>query len=439
MFSEVLILSLVFLVLLVVAILFLRQSFRGRLESTAREADVYRTQADALRSDNQRLTLSELDLTRRLAETSAQKQAMEERIVTHSAEMEEMKKQFRTEFENLANEILERKSTKFTELNKENIDRLLKPLGQNIETFQKRVNEVYSADGKDRASLVEQIKMLVEMNNKTREEAHNLAEALKGNSKVQGDWGEMILERILESSGLKEGREYRVQDVIRDEDGATAKSEQGRMMRPDVVIYYPDNRKIVVDAKVSLKAYADYANASDDAARESHLAEHIASIKRHVDELSAKKYQDYIDSVDFVMMFVPNESAAMVAMGRDSSLWDYAYAKRVIMISPTNLISSLKIIADLWKREDQSRNAQKIAKKGADLYDKLAGFVENFTAIGAAIERSQSAYEKALGQLRDGKGNLLRRAEEMRKLGLKPSKSLTTNETIEEEEEEDEI
>ena len=241
---------------------------------------------------------------------------------------------------------------------------------------------------------------------------------------MQGNWGEMILESILEKSGLKKGEEYYAQEFLVDENGNRIRNEQQSYMQPDIVVAYPGGRKIIIDSKVSLNAYVRYIEAETDDIRIVAEKEHVISIKQHIDELSRKAYQDYVESLDFVMMFIPTEPAYILAMQLDSSLWDYAYRKRILLISPTNLIASLKVVADLWKREYQSRNAIEIAKRGAALYDKFAGFVETLQDVGKNIERSQKAYDKAFSQLKEGNGNLIRQAEMLKELGVKAQKEL---------------
>jgi len=283
---------------------------------------------------------------------------------------------------------------------------------------------VYDKESKERFSLGEKIKDLVELNQKISEEANNLAKALKGSSKTQGDWGEMILENILEQSGLVKDREYFVQEFLKDEDGNFIKNPEGRKLQPDVIIRYPDDRKVIIDSKVSLTAYARYTNTEDPEQQQKAVREHVLSVRKHIDELSNKNYQDFTTTLDFVMMFVPNEPAYFLALQNDPELWDYAYRKRIILISPTNLIAALKLIADLWKREYQNRNALEIAERGAALYDKFVGFVDNLQNIGIHIEKTQKSYESAMSQLKDGRGNLIGQAEKLRTLGVKAKKRL---------------
>ena len=304
------------------------------------------------------------------------------------------------------------------------MESILKPLNEKLSEFKVKVEETYDKESKQRFSLEERIRELVSLNHQISEDANNLTKALKGNSKIQGNWGEMILESILEKSGLKKGEEYFTQEILTNEKGERILNDENKALQPDVVIVYPGGRKIIVDSKVSLNGYVKYVESETDQERLSAEKEHILSVKKHIDELSSKSYQDYIDSLDFVMMFVPNEPAYILAMQLDSSIWDYAYRKRILLISPTNLIASLKVVADLWKREYQSRNAQEIARRGSILYDKFVGFVETLQDVGKNMERTQRSYDKALMQLRDGNGNLIRQAEMLKDLGVKSQKDL---------------
>ena len=262
------------------------------------------------------------------------------------------------------------------------------------------------------------------MNQQISEEAHNLTQALKGSSKTQGDWGEMILETILENSGLEKGREFFVQEFLRDEAGNTITGADGKKMQPDVLIKYPDGRNVIVDSKVSLTAYERYMAAETDEESESTVKQHLQSVKKHIDELSAKNYDNYTDSLDFVMMFIPVEPAYFLVMKQDSNIWNYAYKKKILLISPTNLIAALKLVADLWKREHQNRNAFEIAERGGKLYDKFVSFAENMEDIGSNINRAQKSYDTALNQLKDGKGNLIGQVEKLKELGVKAQKTI---------------
>lgn len=345
-------------------------------------------------------------------------------IELQKKEMEAIRKQFNLEFEQIASKILEEKSEKFTNLNKYNLDAILKPLGENINSFRKKVEEVYITEAKERFSLGQEVKNLRELNDRLSSEANNLTQALRGDSKMQGDWGQVILENILERSGLTEGREYFVQEYLKDPDGNYYTGENGSRMQPDVIVVYPDKRKVIIDAKVSLTAYVNYTGSSDLTDQKKFIGEHLRSVRKHIDELSRKNYQDYADTLDFVMMFIPNEPAYMLALRHEESLWQYAYEKKILLISPTNLIAALKLIVDLWKREYQNRNAIEIAERGASLYDKFVNFVDSLTDIEIHLDRARRSYENAYGQLKAGRGNLIGQTEKLRELGVKAKKVL---------------
>lgn len=375
-------------------------------------------------AEKEDLVQNQIKYISEIAQLKAQLQSKEELLIRQQEELLNMRNQLNKDFQVLANQILEEKTQRFTTTNKENIEAILKPLNEKLVEFKSKVEETYDKESKQRFSLEERIRELVALNNQISTDANNLTKALKGNNKIQGNWGEMILESILEKSGLKKGEEYYVQETIKDEFGRTIQSNEGNRMQPDIIVSYPGGRKIVIDSKVSLTAYVRYIEAETDEEKAVAEKEHILSVKQHIDELSKKSYQDYIESLDFVMMFIPTEPAYILAMQLDSNLWDYAYKKRILLISPTNLIASLKVVADLWKREYQSRNAQEIAKRGAMLYDKFVAFVDTLQDVGKNIDRSQKSYDRAFSQLKDGNGNLIRQAEMLKELGIKSKKEL---------------
>lgn len=361
-----------------------------------------------------------------LATATANNEALREKQAAQLKEMEELNKRFNTEFENIANKILETKTEKFTKLNSDNLKNILEPFEKNIEEFKKQVDEVYKSESKERFSLGEKVKELAELNKVISEEAHNLTKALKGEAKTQGVWGQMILESILERSGLVKGREYFMEYQLTDDNGNPLRSDaEGKKMRPDAVIKYPDNRHVIIDSKVSLNAFTRLLAATDAEVQKHELESHITAIKNHIISLSTKGYDDYNKALDFVMMFIPSEPAYIAALQGDAGLWEFAYDKRILLLNPTNLITSLKILVDLWKREQQNLNAQRIAERGAKLYDKFVGFIENLEEIGAHLDKASEKYGQAYKQLSTGNDNLVAQATKLKELGLKTKKQLT--------------
>jgi len=381
--------------------------------------------AEILREELQVVKKDALTSSRQLATQTANNEALQEKLATQKEEMEALNKKFNTEFENIANRILDTKTEKFTELNKTNLHLILEPLGKNITEFKTKVEEVYQKESEQRFSLGEKVKELAELNKKISEEAHNLTRALKSESKTQGGWGEMILENILQRSGLVKGREYTIEEQLLDEHGNPMRSDsEDKKMRPDAIIKYPDNRHVIIDSKVSLNAFVRCVEATDENTRIAELGEHVSSIKRHINTLSAKGYDDYNKSLDFVMLFVPSEPAYIAALQADPELWNYAYDRRILLLSPTNLITSLKLIADLWKREYQNLNANEIAERGAKLYDKFVGFVDNLKDVGDHLDKAKNKYGEAYKQLATGNDNLVLQATKLKDLGLKTKKHL---------------
>ena len=342
---------------------------------------------------------------------------------------------YKIEFKNVANEILDQKSKSLEETSTKNIKTLLDPLNKDLKDFKEKVDKVYSDEARERHSLEGQVKRLVDSSAQVSQQAENLTNALKGNVKQQGNWGEMILSSILENSGLTENREYFLQEFIKDKSGEIIKDENGYALQPDVTIHYPDERKVIVDSKVSLVAWERYMSVTDPNDQKQALETHIKSLKAHIDGLSKKNYPKYAKALDHVILFVPIEPAFLEAVKKDTGLWKYAYDKKVLIVGPTNLLLVLKIVADIWQIEKQSKNAIEIAEKAGELYDKLLGFVESMEDVGAGLKKANHNYEKAMGQLSTGKGNAIKKAEELRALGADtkkqfPERLIDNNEII---------
>ena len=349
---------------------------------------------------------------------------MEMLTAKYEQQNEALRQEMMLQFNVLASDVLKRNSESLKEANSEQIDALLRPLKENIESFKKTISEGYVKETSSRKLLEVQIERLVKLNETIGEEARNLTSALKGNSKVQGDWGEMILETLLENAGLERGINFETQ-LTRDSGGNVLKNDEGKLLRPDVLIKLPDNHSIIVDSKVSLTAFVDYCNAEDENVRIVAGKKHLQSVYAHIDELYAKMYQNNLKgAADYVMMFIPNESAYIAAVQLDINLWKYAYERGVIIVSPTHLFSVMSIVSQLWRQDKQNRNAMMIAERGGKLYDKLVLFMDSFEKVGKSIDDAMTSYNKSFNQLRTGKGNVLRQAEDMKNLGAKASKSL---------------
>lgn len=359
-----------------------------------------------------------------LSYTKIENGKLAERIRITDEEKEKIRIEAENRFKLLANEIFEDKTKKFKETSEARLSEILNPLKENIELFKKTITDNYTTEAKERYSLQERIKELIELNHTIGKEAKDLTQALKGNSKMQGDWGEMILENILEKSGLTRDQEFFIQTST-NEDGKTIRNEDGRLLRPDVIVKFPDGKILVIDSKVSLTAYVNYINCDTPELQEQYIKQHLSSIRSHISELRNKRYQDFVGgNTDFVMMFVPNEAAYITAMQHDSGLWQEAYDSRVVIISPTHLISVLKLIYQLWSHDKQTRNAINIAEESGRLYDKFVNFVNDMNRIEKGLNQTQNAFEDAMRKLANGTGNLITRAEKLKELGAKATKAL---------------
>ncbi|NUN68964.1 MAG: DNA recombination protein RmuC [Bacteroidetes bacterium] len=359
-----------------------------------------------------------LQLNRQLSEAQTENRALLARIEEQRTELEQTNAKLTAEFRNIANTILEEKSRTFSEQNRTSLDSILTPLKERIEEFKKQVESTYEKESRDTLSLKEEVKRLSDLNTLMGEEAKNLTRALKGDTKTQGNWGEFILEKILERSGLEKEREYRIQVSTKNVDGVT--------IRPDVVVYLPDNKHLIVDSKVSLTAYEALVNAETEEERERLRKEHIASLRSHVKLLGEKNYQtaELLNSPELVLMFVPIEASFGIAVQADKELFNYAWDRKIVIVSPSTLLATLLTISSLWKQEKQTRNAIDIAQKGGALYDKFVGFAENLVEVGKHLDKSKDSYKEAMNKLVEGKGNLVRSVEQLKVLGAKTVKSI---------------
>jgi len=359
------------------------------------------------------------------AELKTKEKSWEARIKEREAmmgkymeELNQMRSTMQTEFQAVASKILDEKSAKFTELNRSQVENLLNPLKTQLGDFRSRIDIVYKTESDDRASLKAQIEQLRELNSKITDEAHNLTKALKGNSQVRGAWGELVLERLLESAGLRKDEEYSVQTSIT--------TNNGSRLRPDVILRLPDERHLVVDSKCSLVAYEEAVSATDEVSRKPAIAAHVKAVRMHVEELAGKQYEDTgkLFTPDYVLMFVPIEPAFVMALENDPTLYDWALQRKVVLCTAPTLLVTLKTAAMLWKQDRQSKNLIEIVNRGGALYDKFVGLYEDIQKIGDFLNKTQSCYQGAVNKLKDGRGNLLSQVEQLKTLGAKASKSL---------------
>lgn len=404
-----------------------RQELENRLQQLQQQRDEYlsgwqqaRGRLEVLQTATEELQELQQRYSRLQAEQAALQQqllAAREQVQLQQQNLQQVAQQLEQQLRITAQSILDEKSKTFKEANQHELQTLLQPFREELQNFRKKVEETYDKESKERFSLSREVQRLIETTNLVSQEANNLSSALKGNVKQQGNWGELLLESILEHSGLTRGREYLLQEYIRDSAGNIIKDENGQSLQPDVIILYPDQRKVIVDAKVSLLAWERYVNATDAAAQRDALREHIRSIRQHVQGLSKKNYGRYAQALEAVIMFIPIEAAFLEAMKEDTQLWKDAYNQRILLTSPTNLLAVLKIIADLWRIEQQNAHAIRIAQKAGDLYDKFVKFVDNLEQIGKKLSEADAAYQHAYKHLYTGRGNLVRRAEELKQMG----------------------
>jgi DNA recombination protein RmuC len=352
-----------------------------------------------------------------LTQRNATLENLETKLREQKAEVEKLQEKFTKEFENLANKILDEKSNKFTKQNQVNLDIILKPLQQKIEKFEEKVDSTNKESINRHAMLRQQIIGLKELNEQMSKEANNLTKALKGDSKIQGNWGELVLERVLEKSGLEKDREYFVQNSF--------VNDEGKRVLPDVVIHLPDNNKMVIDSKVSLVAYERYMNEEDDELRKGHLNAHVSSIKKHIEQLSAKNYHDLykIESPDFVLLFVPIEPAFALVVNTDENLYAWAFEKNIVIVTPATLLATLRTIDTMWNNEKQQQNALEIATQAGRLYDQFVNLTEDLIKVGNQLNTVKGSYDSSMKKL-TGKGNLVSKVESIKKLGIKQRKHL---------------
>ena len=370
-------------------------------------------------------------LRNELEEARIENARLKEKIGNVEAFNNSVREETKAQFKSLAADIFSSQSEKFKEANETRLSEILNPLKEDIKDFKRRVDDTYMNSSKERTLLGEQMKRLMELNMSIGKEARDLTEALSGNTKVQGDWGEMVLETILVKSGLVEGENYFVQRTKND-DGTQIKNDDNGRLRPDVVVALPDKKCIVIDSKVSLTAYVNYINADNEDDRQRFGKAHLLSVRSHLKELETKRYQDFVgvgndDRIDYVLMFIPNEHAYMAAMTLDNNLWMEAYEKRVVIISPAHVISTLRLIAQLWTRDKQTKNALKIAEEGGKLYDKFVGFVNDMQTIEQSLGKASEAYASAMSKLHTGRGCIVSKVENLKKLGAKTSKTLPSD------------
>jgi len=389
------------------------QSGKAEERNKIYEENIKKLESELTSERNKRIDLNSLNST-----LQADYNNLQNKLSEQKEEIEQLQKKFTIEFENLANKIFDEKTNKFSEQSKSNLAEILNPLKEKISDFEKKVDETSKESIRGNASLREQLQMLKDMNQQITQEAKNLTQALKGGTKTQGSWGEFILENILQKSGLVKGREYKIQEVIY--------SEEGRRFQPDVIVSLPENKSVIIDSKVSLIAYEKCISAEDDIERQLSLKEHIASIRNHIRNLSSKNYQSLyqLESLDFVLMFMPIEPAFALAVQNDAELFNDAFDKNIVIVSPSTLLATLRTVASIWRQENQNRNALEIARQSGALYDKFQTLITDLIDLGKRITTMQRGYEEAMKKLYTGKGNLVTSVERIKRLGANTTKSL---------------
>ncbi|REH48785.1 DNA recombination protein RmuC [Tenacibaculum gallaicum] len=387
-------------------------------DSFSQQKEDFLNRLDEKTKENSELRREKEFTALELARKNEELKNVQLKLQENKEEVEKLQDKFTKEFENLANKILDEKSNKFTEQNKKNIKDILNPLQEKIQTFEKKVEDTQKESISMHSALKEQLLGLKELNAQMSKETLNLTKALKGDSKTQGNWGELVLERVLEKSGLEKDREYFVQQSFTN--------DEGKRIMPDVVIHLPDNKKMIVDSKVSLTAYEQYVNSEDDLVKERFVKEHVNSLKRHVEQLSEKKYEDIykIESPDFVLLFVPIEPAFAVALNEDNTLYNKAFERNIVIVTPTTLLATLRTIDTMWNNEKQQRNALEIARQAGALYDKFQGLLTDLVSIGKKIDGTKADYAAAMNKLVEGRGNLITSVEKLKKMGAKAKKAL---------------
>ena len=398
--------------LIALYVIWQRNEEAQKVEKSRCEARIVELE-ESLASSQQNFNEERIAHVRTQSERDALKQSLEQL----RTERETSERTMKSEFKNLANEILVEHQHHLRQANRDSLDLLLKPFKDNITEFRERVERIYAHENEQRGALKNELDNLIKLNQQMTSSAANLTDALKGNSKVQGDWGEAYLETILESTGLVKGIHYHIQQNI--------KGEEGQNLRPDVVLSLPEERSIVIDSKVSLTAYVRYAEAESEAERSQALAEHVQSVKKHVQELALKEYQRLINSPDFVIMFIPTEPAFLEALKEDNTIWAEAYRKKIIISSPTNLFALLKMVGDMWRRDEQTKNQAEIVDKATKLYEQLVVFTEQLEGVGTALDTAKSKYDEAYKRLHTGNNNIVRLGERLKKLGLPTKKQQT--------------